>query len=282
MTVSDGYRLHFRQWDVPHPKGIVIAIHGIQSHSGWYEYSSGRMAESGFSVYFADRRGSGLSGRERGHAAHAMRLIHDVRSLTRLACSEHETRHGERPPVTVLGLSWGGKIAAATAALFPLEYDSVALLYPGLAPRIRLSVWQKFRLSLAREFEIVRRHIPIPINDPALFTKVSEWQQFIAEDPLVLQTVTSSFLNAGRELDRILKENAPRIQQPLLLMLAGKDAIIDNDGVRSRLNSIGSRSVTTLHYEDACHTLEFEPKREMIFSDLNRWLRDTAVVSPDQ
>lgn len=280
VTVSDGYCLHFRHWNVAHPKGIVIALHGIQSHSGWYEYSSRRMADDGFAVYFADRRGSGLNGRQRGHTAHAMRLINDVRSLTQLALNEHEPPlTSQRPPVALLGLSWGGKIAAATAALFPGECDCLALLYPGLEPRIRLTRWQKLRLNLARELEIVRRHIPIPIDDPLLFTSVPDWQRFIAEDPLALHTVTSSFLNAGRELDRILADRATRIQHPVLLMLAGNDAIIDNDRVCRKVKSFGSQSVTILQYQDACHTLEFEPNREVIFADLIRWLNEAAGYS---
>jgi len=273
VTASDGYRLHFRHWNVVRPKGIVIAMHGIQSHSGWYEYSSSRMADEGFAVYFGDRRGSGLNGFQRGHAVHAMRLINDVRTLTQLALSEQEFSSNRRPPMTLLGLSWGGKIAAATAALFPSEYDTLALLYPGLETRFRLTGWQTFRLNLARRFDIVRRYIPIPIDDPALFTSVAEYQRFIAEDPLALHTVTSSFLNAGRELDQILAENAERIPHRLLLMLAAKDAIIDNTGVRRKVNSFGSNDVTVIEYPNACHTLEFEPERETIFSDLVRWLQ---------
>ena len=29
---SDGYRLKFRHWAPENPRGIVIALHGIQSH----------------------------------------------------------------------------------------------------------------------------------------------------------------------------------------------------------------------------------------------------------
>ena len=56
------------------PRGYVVALHGIQSHSGWYEYSSGRMCEAGFEVRFLDRRGSGENTEDRGHAVHPDRL----------------------------------------------------------------------------------------------------------------------------------------------------------------------------------------------------------------
>lgn len=271
---SDGYRLKFRHWAPENPKGIVIALHGIQSHSGWYDYSSRRLADAGFSVYFPDRRGSGLNGFQRGHAAHAMRLVNDVRSLRQLAVNENKVTVNSdvRLPVTILGISWGGKLAAVIAALFPSEFDRLALLYPGLVAKIVPSWSQLLRLNLARTFEIVKHHIPIPLEDPTLFTQAPEWQQFIAHDPLALHTVSSSFLNAGRELDRLLKVNASQILQPTLLMLAENDAIINNAAVRQRVNQFGTRELRTKVYSGARHTLEFEPNRNVVFDELIAWL----------
>ena len=60
IVASDGYRLFARHWRPNgQPRGFVVALHGIQSHSGWYEYSSGRLCEAGYDVLFLDRRGSG-------------------------------------------------------------------------------------------------------------------------------------------------------------------------------------------------------------------------------
>lgn len=269
---SDGYRIHFRQWNAATPKGIIIALHGIQSHSGWYEFSSRRLADAGYTVCFADRRGSGLNGADRGHAAHGLRLINDVRALTHLIQDEHRPAGHAELPVTLLGLSWGAKIAAATMAMFPDEYQRLVLLYPGLEPRIRPNWWQRFRLNLARRFEVTKRHIPIPLSDPALFTSDREWQQFIANDPLAVQTVTSSLLNSGLDLDEIIQTHPDRISCPILLMLAGQDAIIDNRKVLTRVTSFGSSSLLIRNYPTARHTLEFESIREQFVNHLVEWL----------
>lgn len=272
---SDGYRLKFRHWAVEKPRGIVIALHGIQSHSGWYEYSSRRLTEAGFAVYFPDRRGSGLNGFQRGHTPHAMRLVNDVRALRQLALSEvasNASNSHSQIPVTILGISWGGKLAATLAALFPSEYDRLVLLYPGLASRIRPTWWQLLQLKLAGTFEIVKRYVPIPLDDPALFTQVPEWQQFIAHDPLALHTVSSSFLNAGRELDRELKKHCAKICQPTLLLLAQNDSIIDNVAVRRLVNRFGTHQIKTQIYPGVQHTLEFEPNRSVVLDDLIAWL----------
>lgn len=275
LVVSDGYRLQFRHWAPKSPQGTVIALHGIQSHSGWYDYSSRRLAEAGFSVYFADRRGSGLNGFQRGHAAHAMRLVNDVRALRQVAIRETggvSTSPGDQLPITILGISWGGKLAAVLAALFPEEFSRLALLYPGLAARVRPTWSQRLRLDLARAFDVVKHHIPIPLEDPALFTQVPEWQQFISYDPLALHTVSSSFLNAGRDLDRELTTHGAKILQPTLLMLAENDSIVDNVAVRRIVGRFGTRHLTTHVYQGARHTLEFEPNRDVVVNDLIAWL----------
>ena len=284
FKASDGYKIKFRHWQAHEPRGMIIALHGIQSHSGWYESSSRAMAEAGFDVYFADRRGSGLNGFQRGHAIHGMRLINDVRALTTLARHECHRSDGDRLPlpVTLMGISWGGKTAAAAAALFPGEFAGLALLYPGLQPWIRPNVWQRFRLQLARRLEITKTDIPIPLREPEIFTDTAEWQRFIAEDPLALHAVTSALLNAGRDLDAVLASHATAIRCPTLLMLAGHDQIVDNPRTRVKVSEFGTTHLTSIYYSGACHTLEFEPDRDAIFADLTEWLRQRPTGSHRQ
>ncbi len=271
ITTSDSHHLHFRHWKAEGTcRGLIVALHGIQSHSGWYTWSSERLAAAGFDVYFADRRGSGLNGRQRGHADHSLRLLNDVRQLIRLARRDHSD---SSLPLTLLSVSWGGKIAAALAARQPLEIDRLALLYPGLIPLLQPTRSQTRRLNLARRLDLRFKGVDIPLTDPALFTSVAEYQQFIDEDPLALHRVTSGFLNSGRDLDQIIQENCDQIVQPLLLMQAGHDQIIDNIATGQLVARFASRRQTVIRYEDAQHTLEFEPDREQFVTDLIDWLR---------
>lgn len=274
VIASDGYPLCVH-CDRPASKvrGIVLAIHGIQSHAGWYRRSSAAMAEAGFAVYFADRRGSGQNPPPRGHADHGWRLIHDVR---------HVLRHARREqlpnlPVALLGVSWGGKSAAATAAAFPDEVDGLALLYPGLEPRIRPGWVARQQLRLARAWDVRHRTVPLPLSDPSLFTDDIAWQQMIRDDPLALHEVTSGFLNAGRDLDALLHRAAHRITHPTLLMLAGRDRIIDNWRTCRRVAEFGTRHLTTIRFPQARHTLEFEPPDCGFVALLVRWLEAWAA-----
>lgn len=268
-VTSDAATLNYRYYQPEQTvRGIVVAVHGIQSHSGWYQYSSQRLAGAGYVVYFADRRGSGENAVDRGHADHGLRLVHDVRQLLQLAQREHPNL-----PTTLLGLSWGGKLAAACAALLPHLIQQLILLYPAIRPRLQPNLWQSLLLNFARRHDIRRRAVKLPLTDPALFTDVPEHQQQIAADPLALHSVTTGLLNAGRDLDHVIQQHANQIRQRTLLMLAGKDQIIDNQKTRRSVASFASTDLQIREYPNAAHTLEFDSRRKQIFADLIHWLR---------
>jgi alpha-beta hydrolase superfamily lysophospholipase len=277
FRASDGYRMLARHWrPASPPQGHVVALHGIQSHGGWYEFSSRSLCEAGYDVLFLDRRGSGRNLARRGDAPHGDRLINDVVQILQHV---RETRDRDAPdrPVVLLAVSWGGKLAAITAARRPELVDALALLYPGICSRVRPTATQSARLWLARTLDIRHKRVEIPLNDPALFTAEPRWQEFIRHDPLTLREVTSGFLLAHQELTREALSAAEKISCPMLLMLAGRDRIIDNTATRSWAKRATSARLTIHEYPEAQHTLEFEPHPERFVNDLTAWLRSVSV-----
>ncbi len=252
-------------------RGYVVALHGIQSHSGWYEATSSQLAHAGYDVRFLDRRGSGRNGCRRGDAPHYVRLIQDVRQF--LDEIRHErNRIAPNAPVVLTAVSWGGKVAAATAALFPDRLDGLVLQYPGLCARIRPTAWQRFLIRLACAGGKGQKRIDIPLDDPALFTSDPGWQEFIRRDRWTLRQVSLEFLQASLDLERLIDQRAASIVAPTLLMLAGGDEIIDNQATRALVSRFGAREQTVIEYPEARHTLEYEPNREEIAADLIGWL----------
>jgi acylglycerol lipase len=270
----DGYRLHYRHWrpDGDPPTLRIVALHGIQSHSDWYWWSSRRLCEAGCDLFLLDRRGSGMNERERGHADHCDVWLNDVlQFLSELRLEERLS--GRRISTVLMGISWGGKLATVAAARRPDLMDGLALLYPGLCARVRATRWQHLQLSLAKALGIRQKRVPIPLQDPALFTGQPSWQDYIRHDPLALQDVSVSFLLANRELDRLLPGCPEKIRHPVLLMLAGRDEIIDNVATRAYVEQFATSQNSVHEYPQACHTLEFEPDRAQIVDDLFDWLK---------
>ncbi len=272
IVASDGYRLSARHWrpESP-PRGFVVALHGIQSHGGWYEYSCQRMCDAGYDVLFVDRRGSGMNAARRGDAPHGDRLINDVLQVL-AEVRRRRDQIGSQIPVVLLAVSWGGKLAAITAARRPEMVDALALLYPGLCSRVQPTVIQRARLWLARKLDIRNKRIEIPLNDPALFSAEPRWQEFIRRDSLTLRDVTSGFLLAHQDLTRESLAVASAIHCPTLLMLAGRDRIINNAATKDWARRLGTAAFTLHEYPDAQHTLEFEPQPERFVADLLGWL----------
>jgi acylglycerol lipase len=267
FTVSDGYPLHVAVWTDDRPaRGQIIVLHGVQSHSGWYSRLGQTLASSGYIAAFPDRRGSGANTRDRGHAPSAGRLIQDLVEWLRATRAEHPEL-----PTVLAGISWGGKLVTIAAARRPELVDAIALICPGLHPRIGVS--RKERLQIAWAFLTNRRKtFPIPLSDPALFTANPEGQAFIAADPLSLREGTAGLLATSFIIDRLVSRCPARIRQPALLMLAGHDRIVDNRRTLDYFHKLASADRQVIDYPEGHHTLEFEPDPSRYALDLVAWL----------
>ncbi|WP_417384079.1 alpha/beta fold hydrolase [Gimesia sp.] len=275
FIASDGYPLQGRVW---HPEDqaarvTLVILHGIQSHSGWYEASCRQLCENGARIYFFDRRGSGLNTRDRGHATHWRRLVQDVVQLLS-QIRFYQEQQGQSEPLVLQGMSWGAKLAAVIAAERPELIDGLALLYPGIKAKVKATALQQLQLSLAERLGIRDKRVPIPLDDPTLFTADPDWQEWIRDDPLALHEVSVAFLLANRELDRRVDAAAGQIGCPAFCQLAGQDQIIDNQATEAYFARIRSTQKTLVTCPEARHTLEFEPNREEITADYITWLNE--------
>ena len=272
FTMSDGYVHHYRHWRPESvPRSFIVALHGIQSHSGWYRYSCERLCAAGHDVRFLDRRGSGLNRTMRGHAPHHERLLNDVIQFLADVRAERE-RYAPNAPVVLLAISWSGKLGVTVCARRPDFVDGLGLLYPGICAKIRASRRQQMLLKIADWLGVQTRLVPIPLSDPALFTNDAVAQEFIRLDSLALHEVTTGFLNASLQLDRLAAVAPEKIRQPALLLLAGQDHIIDNQATRAYFSRIPRTDRQVIEYPQAAHTLEFEPNRDEFVDDLIEWI----------
>jgi len=277
---SDGYRWKYREYPATgQAKGIVVFIHGIQSHGGWYEYSCTRFADTGYNVYFLDRRGSGMNERVRGDAPSFRRLLDDIAEfLTALPRSVSRGHTTARLPVFLAGISWGGKLAVALERRHPGLVDGLILMCPGFYAKVRPTLWQRVGIFFARLFR-PRKLFPIPLSDPELFTASPRWQQFLRDDPLQLHQATSRLLIESLRLDGYLRFTPKYVHVPTLLLLASEDRIIRNEATREFVGKFATQDKTIIEYAGAHHTLEFEPEPNKFIGDVAEWLGKHTAVS---
>jgi len=256
LLLDDGYSTgvfhHASTGDGPSALPVVY-LHGIQSHPGWFFASARRLAGDGHDVFQVTRRGSGANRPDRGDAPSAGQILDDVKRAVRFAIE----RTGSQRAI-LLGVSWGGKLTAAYAAMPPHRsaIASLVLVAPGIVPRVDVSFATKLAVA-ASLLVCPRRRFPIPLDDPELFTDNEAMREFLRGDPLSLRRATGRFMYASRRLDRIIsRARSGVLDMPVTLILSDGDRIIDSDAtarIIERLAS-GQQEIVRLGGE---HTQEF-------------------------
>ncbi len=265
-TAGDGYLWKYRRYEPSGPpRGEVVALHGIQSHGGWYETSSNFLADHGWGVSFLDRRGSGMNEEARSDCPSFRRLLDDIAEFMR------PLRERTAGSVVLLGISWGGKLAVALQKRHPGLCDGLILVAPGLRPKVRLRLPSRLRVLWKRMTDPTQM-LPIPLNEPELFTGNRERQEYIRTDPLTIHDATARFLFESRRLDVYGRLARRRVRIPVLLLLAGQDRIINNAKTRRFARRMRRAETTVIEYPYAHHTLEFEANGPAHLDHLLTWL----------
>jgi alpha-beta hydrolase superfamily lysophospholipase len=281
FVASDGYPLNVMSFvgEEP-PLARVVVVHGVQSHAGWYTGLCRRLAAKRFETHCPDRRGSGANTQARGHAESARRLVDDLAELIASLGTHEQARPGgpAHLPVALVGISWGAKLVVATAARGRGQVQAIALVCPGLHPRVGISRRERLGAGLALLLgRGLSTRFPIPLSEPALFTEDPAGRAFIAADPLSLRDATASLLFASRMLDAWVARSASSLKMPTLLMLAEHDRIVDNARTRSYFRTIESTRKRLVEYPGKHHTLEFDDDSGTYAADLSRWLAEEGL-----
>lgn len=285
-SAEDGYKGYYRLWQPRGPaRANLVCLHGIQSHSGWYDYSSSRLCEAGYIVWYMDRRGSGRNWSQRGDCPSYRRLLADVAEfITNIREGMYAAKiPGRGPgvglPVVLMAGSWGAKLALGCCRAYPGCADALILWSPGFFPQVKLPWWQRLRIFVTRWVQPTRT-FPIPLNDPRLFTANPEKIRFIEEDEHSLREATARFLVESYRLDRYIRLAPQFIRCPVLLLLAGRDRIVDNARTKQFFAHWASQDKTLVEYPEAHHTLEFEPQPDFFIEDILRWLERVVAALP--
>ena len=265
VPAGDGSDLRYRYFAPADEdaRGVVVYLHGIQSHGGWYLDTAAALAARGYATYLSDRRGSGLNDHPRGDFESTEQLVDDARRMIAYARAEHGGA-----PVFLVGGCWGARTAITLAAEEDAGLAGLALICPALKARVDLSPREKLRLITGSGDPSAT--VPIPLA-PEQFTGQPEWVEFIRADPLTLREVRCSFFLKQALWDRrILRSRELRL--PLLLLQAGDDEIVDVPAVQKWFEAQPANRKEYVSYPGFAHILDFEPERRRYWDDLAGWL----------
>jgi acylglycerol lipase len=274
-TADDEVRLHYLAWPTgPSPPwAVVIFLHGIASHAGWFGETAAHLNDYGVAVYGPDRRGSGRSGGPRGHLARYERALEDVEQVVRLVAADHRGT-----PVFLAASSWAAKLAVVYAAQRPAPLSGLLLLGPVLTSDVKLSPARLVQI-LVGHLVAPMAYLPIPLT-PELYTANPPYLAFIRADPLRRLEASAQFFWETARLDRRRRRASARLRLPLLLLQGEADKMIDVPKTRRWFARLGVQDKTYRAYPGAGHTLDFEPDRAQYLADLLGWLSARAGSGP--
>ena len=277
ILAAGGLRLSCRFWAPTEGSACaaLVYIHGIASHAGWFADTAAVLAEAGVAVYGPDRRGSGLSDGPRGHVARYETLFDDLHAVLRIVRADWPG-----VPVFLAASSWGAKLAVPFVAAGDETLAGLALLAPGLCPRVGMTPVEK-AVVLAALAAYPSFRLCIPLR-PEQYTFDAAYREAIAHDPGRLLTATARFFWETGRLDRLRDAAIRQLSLPILLQMGGDDPMMDVAATRRLLQRVATPDVTIRIYPGAAHTLDFEtePTLGAYRAELLAWIARVAGAEP--
>jgi acylglycerol lipase len=262
---KDGNQIFFRSWrPAGQPSALVVICHGVNSHSGQYDWTARQLAGSGFVVYALDLRGRGKSSGERFYVEDIEEYVGDLATLIDLAKMRESGL-----AVFLLGHSAGGVVSCVYTLEHQAELDgficeSFAFKVP--APDIALSVIKGLS-HIAPHLGVLRLH-----NED--FSRDPEAVRALNSDPLIAGEVQpASTVAALARADDRLKKSFDQITLPVFIMHGTVDKATVPAGSQFFYEHAGSVDKTLKLYEGHYHDLLNDYGKEDVLADTTHWIR---------
>jgi acylglycerol lipase len=274
-VMDDGARLPLRSW-VPAepPRAAILAVHGLNLHSGGFDALGTFLAARGFLVYSFDQRGFGRAP-QYGIWAGGDRMADDVWHVARLM----RERHPEIP-LYAFGESMGGAVLLhALQRHAPGWIDAVALSAPAVWGRSEMRRYQRMPLNaLAHSWRSLKLSGSItgrkPSDDPATL-------KALREDPLVIHRTRVDVLWGLADLmdAATLEPLTPGV--PMLVLYGAHDEIVPAEPMCSWLEPLrASDGWQVAVYPSGWHLLTRHLDAARVLADLAAWFERPGAGVP--
>lgn len=260
----DGFRIFYRSWrPAGTPRGVVVIVHGFNSHSGQYLWVAEQLVADNLAVYALDLRGRGQSDGERYYVERFADYVADVATFVTLAKARERGL-----PVFMLGHSAGGVVACVytlenQAELAGLICESFAHQVP--APDFALAVLKGLS-HIAPHAHVLHLKNEDFSRDPAQVATMNA-------DPLIAnETQPTKTVAEMVRADERLKVEFPLITLPVLILHGTLDKATKPSGSQLFFDTAGSKDKTLKLYEGHFHDLLNDIGKEEVLGDIKAWI----------
>ena len=265
-----GIKIAARSWTSENViRGIMILVHGFNSHSGYFGWAAEQFASNGFAVYALDHRGRGKSEGERFYVEKFSYWLEDVDKLSDIARSENAG-----VPVYMLGHSVGGVIASSY--VFEHQTEIAGLICESFAFDVGLPELAQLALEGA---SYLIPHLPVYSLKNEIFSRDPKVVEQMNNDPLIANEkqpaeTVSEVLKAAA----LLKENMPNFKIPVFIIHGTADKATRPEGSQYFYDNVGSEDKTLKLYEGGYHDLLNDIDKETVMRDILAWINERIPV----
>ena len=258
-------RLVWQSWRPESPKAIVLIAHGLAEHSGRYPHVAEALTQAGYAVFAVDHAGHGQSPGKRGGVYDFNILIEGMLELDR-----HARVALPGLPVTLLGHSMGGLIAALTALREQDRFKALVLSGPAVIAPDPPPAWQE---AIVRFLARVAPSLGALALDSNEISGDPDVVQAYLDDPLVYNgKVPAGLVVAIFDAMADLRERARSLELPMLLMHGSEDKLTAPEGATLVYQEAAATDKTIKMWPGLKHEIFNEPEQVEVLAEMTEWL----------
>ena len=266
----EGVKIFTREWQPEgEPRGVVVISHGLNAHSGLYEWPAQQFTSNGLAVYALDHRGRGRSEGERFFVKKFADWTNDLATFIDIVKAREPGL-----PVFLLGHSAGGVIACGYA----LEHqDELAGLicedfaYQVPAPDVVLSILKGIS-HVAPHAHVFKLKNEDFSRDPAVVAAMNA-------DPLIAGEAQPAETMAEMiRADELLKKSFDQFTLPLLIIHGTKDTVTRPEGSQEFYDRASSADKTLKLYDGYFHDPLNDLGKDVVMADIRAWLEKRILA----
>ena len=275
----DGAVLPLRRWlPVSQTKAVLIALHGFNDYSHFFEQPARYLSSQGIACFAYDQRGFGMAPL-RGQWAGAEVYGDDLRGLVRLIKQQYP-----HTPLYLLGESMGGAVIISATAQAPLpEVQGSILSAPAVWARSTMPWYQSGLLWLldntAPKLRLTGRGVRVKPSDNIAMLRA------LGRDPLVIKATRVDALSGLSDLMDKAFANSQNLPGKSLLLYGEKDDLIPKKPMHQFLQGYLSSDKTTgatadrtaAIYANGYHMLLRDLQAPTVWQDIAAW-----IAQPDR
>ena len=276
LTTADACKLFLRSWRTS-GSDVLLILHGLGAHSGWFMDMGNKLASRGITVYAMDHRGFGRSSAIPGHIDDYHTYVEDIHFIVTTIRRRHP-----QATIHLLGHSMGGIFAAHFAAKYEHMLGGILFLNPWVQDTARIPLLTTVAILLGGLFKSHRYWQPA--GGTEVMTTNPDAIRMLQADPFWRRKETASFLFQIFLMRLAILKRASTITIPALVMQAEADKSVVPEATHKLYETLTASDKTWKSYPGYSHDSEFEHDRSLLDDDIVTWIGEhspTGRISAD-